>query len=92
MKHHSKAERTLGFKIHAIAFAVVLPLLAVINLWTGPPYWVLWTLAGWGVGLASHWWFVLGPGAAPARNPLNPSGDSARSPIGQSGAGEQSRQ
>jgi hypothetical protein len=38
-------------------------LLAFINLAEGPPYWILWVLMGWGIGLVSHWWFALGPGA-----------------------------
>ena len=41
-------------------------LLMVINLWTGAPYWILWVLLGWGIGLLAHWWFVLGPGAGKA--------------------------
>lgn len=42
-------------------------LLFVINLSTGSPYWVLWVLLGWGVGLLAHWWFILGPGAGGGR-------------------------
>jgi hypothetical protein len=38
----------------------------ILNLWIGPPYWVLWVLLGWGAGLLSHWFFVLGPGARKA--------------------------
>ncbi|MBC8037988.1 MAG: 2TM domain-containing protein [Rhizobiales bacterium] len=63
MKHASLSERKFGFRIHAIVFVLVMALLVVINLLTGSPYWVLWVLLGWGIGLLAHWWFVLGPGA-----------------------------
>lgn len=57
------SEKMLGFRIHAIAFALGMAVVLVINLWIGPPYWVLWVLLGWGIGVLAHWWFVLGPGA-----------------------------
>ncbi len=63
MKPISPAAKALGFQIHAFAFVVTMLLLVAINVWTGAPYWVQWVLPGWGVGLLSHWWFVLGPGA-----------------------------
>ncbi len=47
-----------GLRIHAIVFACVIPIEAVINYFTGPPWWVLWVLGGWAIGLVSHWWFV----------------------------------
>ena len=63
MKSLSKADRTRGFHVHAVVFAVTMLMLAAINLWTGSPYWVLWVLPAWSIGVVSHWWFVLGPGA-----------------------------
>jgi hypothetical protein len=63
MKHLSLSERQLGFKIHAIVFVPSILALAVINLITGTPYWVLWVLPRWGIGLLMHWLFVLGPWA-----------------------------
>lgn len=63
MKHLSPERQALGFRIHAIAFVAVMLLLVVINLVLGSPYWVLWVLPGWSIGILSHWWFVLGPGA-----------------------------
>ncbi len=63
MKHLSPAGQALGFRIHAAAFVVIMPLLVAINLLTGSPYWVQWVLPGWSIGLLSHWWFVRGPGA-----------------------------
>lgn len=66
MMHGSQSERRLGFQIHALVFVLTMVLLVVINLWTGKPYWVLWVLPGWGVGIIAHWWFVIGPGASAA--------------------------
>ena len=63
MTHLSPAQQRRGFNIHAFVFVVTMVVLAAINLWKGAPYWVLWVLLGWGIGLLSHWFFVLGPGA-----------------------------
>jgi hypothetical protein len=64
MTHVSQSESRLGFQIHAVAFVLTMVLLVAINLWKGEPYWVLWVLLGWGLGIIAHWWFVLGPGAS----------------------------
>ncbi len=66
MKHLTPAEQKLGFRIHAMVFVPSIIVLLVINLLTGWPYWSLWVLLGWGVGLFCHWFFVLGPGAGKA--------------------------
>lgn len=66
MKNATPSEKKLGFRIHAIVFVPIIALLLVINLLTGSPYWVLWVLLGWGIGLFAHWFFVLGPGARKA--------------------------
>lgn len=58
MKNASIPEMKLGLRIHAIVFAVVMPLILIVNLLTGPPYWFAWTLLGWGGGLLIHWWAV----------------------------------
>ncbi len=63
MKDATPAQKKLGFRIHAIAFVPTLLALLVVNRLTGPPYWILWVLPGWSVGLFCHWFFVLGPGA-----------------------------
>jgi hypothetical protein len=62
MKPLSPAGKRLGFQVHAFVFVLAMLLQVAINLWTGPPYWALWVLPAWGIGLLSHWWFVLGPG------------------------------
>lgn len=60
MKYATPAERQLGLRIHAIVFVPSIIVLVVINLLTGAPYWVLWVLLGWGIGLLSHWLSVRG--------------------------------
>ena len=47
----------------AILASAAIVLLLAVNLLIGSPYWVQWVLLGWGIGLFSHWFFVLGPGA-----------------------------
>ena len=66
MKHMTPSEKQRGFRIHAIVFVPAMALCVVINLLTGSPYWSLWMLLGWGIGLLSHWFFVVGPGARKA--------------------------
>jgi len=60
MKQGTPAQRKLGFRIHAIAFASTIALLLVINFLTGPPWWVQWVVLGWGIGLVSHGFVVRG--------------------------------
>jgi hypothetical protein len=43
-----------GFYIHLLAFTLVNAGLLVINLAAGGPWWVLWVLFGWGVGVVAH--------------------------------------
>lgn len=57
------AQRELGFSIHALVFVPVILAQMIVNYLTGGYAWSLWSLAGWGIGLAAHWFFVLGPGA-----------------------------
>ncbi len=49
-----------GFYIHLFVFAMVLAGLTIINLATGGPWWVLWVLLGWGIGLLAHALTVFG--------------------------------
>jgi hypothetical protein len=69
MKNATLQQKKTGFRIHALAFVPSMVVMLIINLWIGPPYWVLWVLLGWGVGLLSHWFFVLGPGARKVQSP-----------------------
>jgi 2TM domain len=66
MKQGSPAQKKLGLRIHAIVFVPTIALLLIINLLTGTPYWVQWVVLAWVIGLFSHWFFVLGPGARKA--------------------------
>ena len=43
-----------GFYIHLSVFVLVMAGLAVINLLTGPPWWMLWALFGCGIGVLAH--------------------------------------
>jgi fatty acid desaturase len=43
-----------GFYVHLFVFAAVLALLAIVNAATGGPWWVLWVLLGWGIGVLAH--------------------------------------
>jgi hypothetical protein len=60
----ARARRQLAaleaFYIHLFVFATVLAALAVINWATGGPWWVLWVLLGWGVGVLAHALTVFG--------------------------------
>jgi fatty acid desaturase len=49
-----------GFYIHLIVFALVLAGLAIVNAAIGGPWWVLWVLLGWGLGLLAHAATVFG--------------------------------
>jgi hypothetical protein len=43
------------FLIHAIAYVVIVALLAAINLWYAPGNpWFVWVLMGWGAAVATH--------------------------------------
>jgi fatty acid desaturase len=48
-----------AFYIHLFAFVAVILLLAIINAATGGPWWVLWVLLGWGIGVLAHGLFVF---------------------------------
>lgn len=58
MIHSDRSHQRRGFQIHALVFALTSVALVVINVWTGPPYWVGWSLPGWAIGLLAHGWCV----------------------------------
>jgi hypothetical protein len=44
-----------AFHLNWITFVVVIPCLAVFNIYVTPEYlWVLWVVGGWGFGIALH--------------------------------------
>lgn len=63
MQAGSSSTRRLGFQIHAFVFVVGIVVMIATNLYFGEPYWVIWSLLGWGIGILAHWFFVIGPGA-----------------------------
>lgn len=63
MQYQSEEQKRLGVRIHAIAYVLTMIVLAVVNVFTGRPYWALWVLPGWTIGLFCHWYFVLGRNA-----------------------------
>lgn len=58
MKHLDKAQQQLGFRIHALVFFPALVAMAIVNFIVGPPWWVVWSALGWGIGLLIHGWCV----------------------------------
>ena len=56
-------EALKGFYIHAAVFGAVIAGLVVVNAMTGGPWWVLWVVGGWGIGLAAHAFGVYAPGS-----------------------------
>lgn len=62
MKHHTEAEKRLGVRIHAIAYAATVLVLIGVNLLTGRPYWIVWVIPPWTIGLLCHWYFAVGRG------------------------------
>ena len=64
MKNATPMQKKIGFRIHAITFVPGIAALVILNLLIGRPYWVQWVVLGWSIGLFSHWFFVLGPGAS----------------------------
>lgn len=49
-----------GFYSHGAIFALVMTILAVVDVATGSPYWVQWPLLGWGAGIIVHGLIVYG--------------------------------
>jgi transcriptional regulator with XRE-family HTH domain len=50
-----KARKLRGFYVHAMQYAVVIPVLVAINFFSGASYpWALWPAIGWGMGLLFH--------------------------------------
>lgn len=50
-----RADMKLGFRAHALAYAIVNAGLFAINMATTPgEWWFYWPLLGWGLGLIAH--------------------------------------
>jgi transcriptional regulator with XRE-family HTH domain len=51
----AQVRKLRGFYIHLAQYAIVVTLLAIVNLVTYPRYfWVLWVALGWGIGVLFH--------------------------------------
>src|SRR5262249_426069 len=49
-----------GFYVHVFIFAFIMLGLGALNLAVGGPWWVLWVLLGWGLGVVAHALSVFG--------------------------------
>lgn len=59
--HHVR--RLRGFYTHLLQYAVVIPFLWLINLFTNTHYlWAIWPTLGWGLGILLHAFRVFQPG------------------------------
>lgn len=56
-----RLERRRGFRAHLLVYGLVNAMLIVIWAASGAGYfWPIWSIAGWGVGLALHAWSTYG--------------------------------
>jgi|SRR5690348_15664386 fatty acid desaturase len=60
MKARRQVAAIKGFYIHLFVFVLVMLGLTAINLSVGRPWWVLWVLLGWGIGVLAHALTVFG--------------------------------
>ena len=60
MKARRQVAAIKGFYIHLFIFALVMLGLGAINLAVGGPWWALWVLLGWGIGVLAHALTVFG--------------------------------
>lgn len=51
--------RRSGALLHGSIFAAVIVGLAILDWYTGEPYWVHWVFLGWGAGVAAHVWLAI---------------------------------
>jgi hypothetical protein len=54
----SVREARTGIRVHATVYAIVIPLLALVNLVVVPEFlWFFFPMLGWGLGLTLHFFF-----------------------------------
>ena len=52
-----------GFYVHLAVFTLVLAGLLVVDVATGPDWWMQWVALGWGIGVIAHALAVFGQGS-----------------------------
>ena len=55
-----RVESITGVYVHAAIYVIVNAGLVLINLLSGPDWWVQWPILGWGIGLVAHAAVVYG--------------------------------
>ena len=60
MKAKRQVAAIKGFYVHLFVFTLVMLGLVAINFAVGRPWWVLWVLLGWGIGVLAHALTVFG--------------------------------
>lgn len=56
-----RQNRKFGFHWHLWSYIVTNGVLLLVNILTPGPWWFHWSLIGWGIGLACHFWSVYYP-------------------------------
>jgi len=57
-----EVEKKHDFAVHAVFYVVVNIMLVAIWALTGGPFWPVWVIGGWGIGMAAHAYNVYGRG------------------------------
>jgi hypothetical protein len=60
MRAKRHVEAVTGFYIHLLIFTLVIASLFVVDVTTGPEWWVQWPFLGWGIGILAHASAVFG--------------------------------
>jgi uncharacterized membrane protein YecN with MAPEG domain len=55
-------EKKHDFAVHAVIYVVVNIVLVAVWALSGGPFWPIWVIGGWGIGLAAHAYGVYGRG------------------------------
>jgi hypothetical protein len=58
----ARVHKLRGFYIHLLVYGLVNVGLIALNLVAGRPFWFIWPLLGWGIGVIAHGLSVAGTG------------------------------
>lgn len=61
----AEVEKKHDLAMNAILYVVVNIILVAIWTLSGGPFWPIWVIGGWGIGLAAHAYSVYGRGPTP---------------------------